>query len=153
MPDHPRTRGVYPDAVAVGYADEGSSPHTRGLPRPALAAAEPIASPTPEQCRTVLSEFAMFEAFIAACPRIARAEIDTRTRLNNVYEGFARYGECGKQIESEPIASMLREHPAIRLLGQDGKRRPSRAEADAFCRRHRGDLTRIVLKYNPGRNR
>ena len=22
MPDHPRTRGVYPDAVAVGYADE-----------------------------------------------------------------------------------------------------------------------------------
>ena len=120
---------------------------------PALAAAEPIASPTPEQCRTVLSEFAMFEAFIAACPRIARAEIDTRTRLNNVYEGFARYGECGKQIESEPIASMLREHPAIRLLGQDGKRRPSRAEADAFCRRHRGDLTRIVLKDNPGRNR
>ena len=67
---------------------------------PALAAAEPIASPTPEQCRTVLSEFAMFEAFIAACPRIARAEIDTRTRLNNVYEGFARYGECGKQIGS-----------------------------------------------------
>ena len=55
---------------------------------PALAAAEPVASSTPEQCRTVLSEFAMFEAFIAACPRVARAEIDTRTRLNNVYEGF-----------------------------------------------------------------
>ena len=74
MPDHPRTRGVYPDAVAVGYADEGSSPHTRGLPRPALAAAgRPGIIPA--------------HAGFTTCRARARGSVWDHPRTRGVYDG------------------------------------------------------------------
>lgn len=115
----------------------------------ALAPAALLAEPALDkaQCTVSVRDFGTLQGFADLCPQTLLREAGSDEAVNEAFTAFAKHDDCVRRLDRDSWEEISRSHPVVKVIGEDGQRRFSQAEAGAFCRQQRPELRRILRQY------